>query len=219
MHPLTIQGISLDAGHVKELNLPLEIAADHEIVTVKAQVHSVGVNPDQNSGALVFKGTDLNALSDNPDELQAELQQLAGAAAGPNGGQIYIDGFAGGQLPPKSSILEIRVNQNPFSSEYDRVGYGRIEVITKPGSEKFHGNIAGYGNTSATNSANPLVAQQPDYDLYSYSGFISGPLGKERLLLLQRLLHQEAESEHRRCRQSARTPRPTSRRPFPTPPA
>ncbi len=176
--PLTLQGISLEAGHVKELNLPLEIAAGHEVVTVRGELHSVGVNPEQNSGTLVFKGTDLNALSDNPDELQAELQQLAGATAGPNGGQIYIDGFAGGQLPPKSSILEIRVNQNPFSSEYDRVGYGRIDIVTKPGSDKFHGSIAGYGNTSATNSANPLLGQQPDYDLYSYSGVISGPLAK-----------------------------------------
>jgi opacity protein-like surface antigen len=176
--PLTLEGISLAAGHVKELNLPLEIAADREVVTVTAQANKVGVNPDQNSSSLVFKGADLNALSDNPDELQAELQQLAGAAAGPNGGEIYIDGFAGGQLPPKSSILEIRVNQNPFSSEFDRIGYGRIEVITKPGSEKLHGSMAGYGNTSATNSPNPLLSQQPDYDLYSYSGFVSGPLGK-----------------------------------------
>jgi hypothetical protein len=177
--PLTIQGIALAAGHIKELNLPLEIATDHQSVTVVGHSPSVGVNPDQNSGSLVFKGHDLDALSDNPDELQAELQQLAGAAAGPNGGEIYIDGFAGGQLPPKSSILEIRVNQNPFSSEYDRIGYGRIEIITKPGSEKLHGSLSGYGSTSATNAAIPLVSQQPDYDLYSYSGFISGPLGKD----------------------------------------
>jgi hypothetical protein len=176
--PLTIQGISLAAGSVKELNLPLEIAADHEDVTVAGHTQGVGVSPDQSAGSMVFRGSDLDALSDNPDELQAELQQLAGAAAGPNGGQIYIDGFAGGQLPPKSSILEIRVNQNPFSSEYDRIGYGRVEIITKPGSEQFHGSLSGNGNTSFTNSANPLVSQQPDYNLYSYSGFVSGPLGK-----------------------------------------
>ena len=36
-----------------------------------------------------------------------------------------MDGFAANRLPPKSSILEIRVNQNPFSSEFDRIGYGR----------------------------------------------------------------------------------------------
>jgi hypothetical protein len=171
------------AGHVKQLNLPLEVAADRQEVTVVGHSPNVGVNPDQSSGSLVFKGSDLNALSDNPDELQAELQQLAGAAAGPNGGQIYIDGFAGGQLPPKSSILEVRVNQNPFSSEYDRIGYGRVEIITKPGSQKLHGSLSGYGGTSATNSANPLLAQQPDYDLYSYSGFISGPLGKNASFL------------------------------------
>jgi hypothetical protein len=182
--PLLIQGISLSAGRVKELDLPLEIAADHEVVTVVGHTQSVGVNPDQNAGSMVFKGSDLNALSDNPDELQAELQQLAGAAAGPNGGQIYIDGFEGGQLPPKSSILEIRVNQNPFSSEYDRIGYGRIEIITKPGSEKLHGSLSGYGTTSALNTANPLVSQQPDYDLYSYSGLISGPLAKNTSFIL-----------------------------------
>ena len=52
---------------------------------------------------------------------------------GPNGGQLYIDGFTAGQLPPKSSIREIRINQNPFSAEYDKLGYGRIEIFTKPG--------------------------------------------------------------------------------------
>ena len=176
--PLRMQGILVADGMVKELNLPLAIAIQHQDVMVEGQAQNVGISPDQNSSSMVFKGKDLNALSDDPNELQAELQQLAGAAAGPNGGQIYVDGFAGGQLPPKSSILEIRVNQNPFSSEFDRIGYGRVEIITKPGSEKFHGSLSGYGNTSATNSSNPLVSVQPEYDLYSYSGVIGGPLGK-----------------------------------------
>ena len=177
--PLTIPRVSLTAGHVKELTLPLSIAADHEEVTVVAHVSGVGVGSDQSSGSMVFRGRDLDALSEDPDVLQSELQQLAAAAAGPNGGQIYIDGFAGGQLPPKSSILEVRVNQNPFSAEYDRVGYGRVEIITKPGTLTMHGSLSGYGNTSATNTANPLVSQQPDYNLYSYSATLSGPLGKK----------------------------------------
>ena len=96
-------------------------------------------SPDNNAGAIVIKGKDLDALSDDPDELQDELNALAGPAAGPNGGQIYIDGFTGGQLPPKSSIREIRINQNPFSAQYDKLGYGRIEILTKPGTDKLHG--------------------------------------------------------------------------------
>ena len=89
----------------------------------------------------MIKGKDLDALSDDPDELQSELTALAGPSAGPNGGQIYIDGFTGGQLPPKSSIREIRINQNPFSAQYDKLGYGRIEILTKPGTDKFHGIV------------------------------------------------------------------------------
>ena len=83
---------------------------------------SLSVEPDNNATALVIKGDDLAALPDDPDDLSDALQALAGPGAGPNGGAIYIDGFSGGQLPPKESIREIRINQNPFSAEYDRLG-------------------------------------------------------------------------------------------------
>ena len=47
--------------------------------------------------AVPVSSLDTNgALSDDPDELQNELQALAGPSAGPGGGQIYIDGFTGG---------------------------------------------------------------------------------------------------------------------------
>src|SRR5213075_3338546 len=93
-----------------------------------------------NASAVVLRGADLDALSDNPNDLAADLQALAGPAAGPNGGAIFVDGFSGGELPPKNSIREIRINQNPFSAEYDRLGMGRIEILTKPGTDKFHGD-------------------------------------------------------------------------------
>ena len=176
--PLTMPGISLVAGQSKELNLPLAIHVENQEVTVEGQNQSVSLSPDQNAGAIVLKGSDLEALSDDPDELQNELQALAGPAAGPNGGQIYIDGFEGGQIPPKSSILEVRVNQNPFSAEFDRIGYGRIEIITKPGSQKLKGSINAYGIDSALNTANPFLAQQLSYYRYGVFGDLSGPLTK-----------------------------------------
>jgi len=175
---LTISVVTLAPGQNKELNLPLTIAAEQQDVTVSDQAQGVSIAPDQNASAMVIKGSDLDALSDDPTELQNELQALAGPAAGPNGGQIYIDGFEGGQIPPKSSILQVRVNQNPFSAEYDRIGFGRIEIITKPGSQKFQGSIQSFGNSSALNSGNPLITVQPSYYLYSYSGNVSGPITK-----------------------------------------
>jgi len=78
----------------------------------------------QRSGA---EGQDLDALSDDPDELSNELTALAGPSAGPNGGQIYIDGFSGGQL--HRSLPSADPHQSdPFSAEFDRLGYGRIEI-------------------------------------------------------------------------------------------
>ena len=101
---------------------------------------SVSTDAANNASALVLQGDDLDALSDDPNDLQADLQALAGPSAGPNGGSIFIDGFSGGDLPAKESIREIRINQNPFSPEYDKLGYGRIEIFTKPGMDKYRGH-------------------------------------------------------------------------------
>jgi hypothetical protein len=154
------------------------------IITVQSEVDvqsdSVGVStsPDDNASALVIKGKDLDALSDDPDELQDELTALAGPSAGPSGGQIYIDGFTGGQLPPKSSIREIRINRNPFSAAYDKLGYGRIEILTKPGTDKFRGSVMINGNDSAFNSLNPFVTSEPAYYSTFFMGNASGPITK-----------------------------------------
>ncbi len=176
--PQTISGVVVTAGRTREVTALLKIAVETQNVTISGQPGGLGLNADQNSSAMVLSGNALNALSDDPDELRNELQALAGPAAGPSGGQIYIDGFAGDQLPPKSSILEVRVNQNPFSAEFDRLGYGRVEVITKPGTQKLEGSIASSGNDSVLNTAVPLVAAQPTYYQYAIVGNLSGPLSK-----------------------------------------
>ncbi len=51
---------------------------------------------------------------------------------------MFIDGFSGGQMPPKSSIREIRINSNPFAAEFDRPGFGRIQILTRPGTNQYH---------------------------------------------------------------------------------
>ena len=173
-----VDRIKVATGQTKQVDLKLTIAVEKESVTVAEQNQQVGVGADQNANATIIRGSALNALSDDPNELQSELQTLAGPAAGPNGGEIYIDGFAGGKIPPKSSILEIRVNQDPFSAAYDRLGYGRVEIITKPGSQKLGGSISAGGNPSAVNTANPLVSNQPSYYQYTIVGDLSGPLTK-----------------------------------------
>src|SRR5712664_3201698 len=171
--------VEILSGQTRKLDVPLTIEVREEKVTVTDQAAAaLDTNPANNAGAIVLQGKDLEALSDDPDELQSDLQALAGPSAGPNGGQIYIDGFTGGQLPPKASIREIRINQNPFSAEYDKLGYGRIEVFTKPGTDKYHGQLFASGNDSAFNSSNPFGGAKPGYYSTQYSGNLGGPLGK-----------------------------------------
>jgi Carboxypeptidase regulatory-like domain len=177
----TQENIQILPGTTQQLNVSLVIQIEEEKVEVTDSSTKIDVDPSNNAGAVVMKGKDLEALSDDPDELQSELQALAGPSAGPNGGQIYIDGFTAGQLPPKASIREIRINQNPFSSEYDKLGYGRIEILTKPGTDQLHGQIFVSGNSNAFNSRNPFegTAQQPGYNSTQYSANLGGSLGKK----------------------------------------
>jgi hypothetical protein len=140
--------------------------------------HAVSIDSSANASAIVLQGEDLEALADNPDDLQADLQALAGPAAGPNGGSIFIDGFSGGEIPPKESIREIRINQDPFSAEYDKLGYGRIEIFTKPGSNKYHATADYNFANDFWNSRNPYSPQKAPLLLDEFEGGASGPLSK-----------------------------------------
>ena len=172
------QDILLRAG-VQTLNLQLKVASTAQQVTVRENAGpAVSTDPANNAGALLLRGNDLQALSDDPDDLAADLQALAGPTAGPNGGQMFIDGFSGGQLPPKESIREIRINSNPFSPEYDTLGYGRIEIFTKPGTDKFRGTAFYNFGDSFWNSRNPYAAEKAPFLLKEYGGNLSGPLSK-----------------------------------------
>jgi Carboxypeptidase regulatory-like domain/TonB dependent receptor len=172
--------VQVTEGQAQKLDVSLLVETQQEKVVVSDQGATVDVAPENNAGAIVISGKELDALSDDPDELQNDLQALAGPSAGPNGGQMYIDGFTAGQLPPKSSIREIRINQNPFSTEYDKLGYGRIEIFTKPGTDKWHGEANVMGNDSAFNTRDPFLgtAEQPGYYSTMYFGNIGGPLSK-----------------------------------------
>jgi hypothetical protein len=175
---LVSREVEIAPGEDHKLDFALEVSAQQAEIVVEGEGARVNTNPENNGGAIVMSGKDLDALSDDPDELQSELQALAGPSAGPNGGQIYIDGFTGGQLPPKSSIREIRINQNPFSAEYDKLGFGRIEILTKPGTDKFHGQFFFNDNNAIFNSRNSFVPNQPGYQSEMINGNVGGPINK-----------------------------------------
>jgi hypothetical protein len=175
------KAVTVSTGSTVQVPVQLSITTEKQEVTVQADSGgpTVSVEPDNNATALVIKDEDLQALPDDPDDLADALQALAGPGAGPNGGQIYIDGFSGGQLPPKESIREIRINQNPFSAEFDRLGFGRIEILTKPGSDKYRGAIGLNDSNGVFNSRNPFATNKPDFSSRMFFGNFGGPINKK----------------------------------------
>ncbi|MCL5742952.1 MAG: TonB-dependent receptor [Acidobacteria bacterium] len=177
--PYEKTGVEVAPGAAVQLAISLKVGLEKQEVTVTGEPGpQVSTEPDNNAGALTLRGEDLDALPDDPDDLAEDLQALAGPSAGPNGGQIFIDGFSGGRLPPKESIREIRINQNPFSAEYDKLGYGRIEILTKPGTDKYHGTAFFEFGDAMFNARNPYAANKPDFLQKQYGGNVSGPLSK-----------------------------------------
>jgi hypothetical protein len=154
--------VAVKTGQTLQFPIQLRLRVSTQEVTVTGdRGPELTLDPDERAGATVVAGSDLDALPDNPDDLRDMLQLLAGPS--PNGGvQILVDGFAGGDIPPKSAIKEIKINPDRYSADRDNWWSG-IEITTKPGAEKFHGG-AGFTDSDAIfNSRNPYAENKADY--------------------------------------------------------
>jgi hypothetical protein len=171
--------VEVKPGARESLDIRLSVALGREevIVTTGAALSTAAEN---NAAAIVLRTAEMEALPDDPDELAAALQALAGPGAGPDGGQIIVDSFDGGRVPPKNTIREIRINSNPFSAEYSRMGYGRIEILTKPGTDKFHGQAYFNFSHQTLNSRNPFADNRAPYRFALYGGNLTGPIVKKK---------------------------------------
>ncbi|MBX7219894.1 MAG: carboxypeptidase regulatory-like domain-containing protein [Blastocatellia bacterium] len=169
------QTVKIGGGPVAPLVIKMSVGNVVEQVTVDAS-SPLTLSNENNASALTFKGKDLEALPDDPDELASALQELAGPGAGPNGAQLFVDGFNGVRLPPKSSIREIRINSNPFAAEYDRIGFGRIEILTKPGIDQLHGESFFNFNDESLNARNAFAPFRGPLQVRRYGGNLTGTL-------------------------------------------
>ena len=169
--------VELKAGQRQTQDLTLKVTIEEQKVTIAAET-PLSTESTNNANQTVITGKDLDALPDDPDELAAALQALAGPSMGPNGGQIFVDGFSGGRLPPKESIREIRINQNPFAAENDQPS-GRIDILTRPGTDKVRGSAFFNFQDESFNSRNPFAtdsSKRSPFQVRQYGGNLGGPL-------------------------------------------
>jgi hypothetical protein len=170
------EGKEVDVTNARQtLDLTLRVTIEEKVTVADTAVSTEATN---NANQTIIGGKDLDALPDDPDELAAALQALAGPSVGPNGGQIFIDGFTGANLPSKDAIREIRINQNPFAAENDQPS-ARIDILTRPGTDKFRGGASMNFTDESLNSRNPFAvssSKRAPFQIRQYDMNVSGPI-------------------------------------------
>jgi hypothetical protein len=138
----------------------MKLAGLAQEVTVSADNEPVG--GDQHGAAMVTTLTkaEIEALPDDPEDLQAYLEQLAG----PDGATFFLNGFRGGRLPTKDEIRTIRIRQNNFAADgHESGGRSGIEIVTRPSTESFNGNLNMGYQSDALNARNAqAIAETPE---------------------------------------------------------
>ena len=92
----------------------------------------------------------IQALSDDPDEMRRQLQEMAPDAV------IKVDSFEGQQLPPKAQIKSIRISRDQFAAE-NHSAFSTIDIVTQPGIGPLRTNVRGNFYDSSLDGKNPLV--------------------------------------------------------------
>lgn len=81
---------------------------------------------------------------------------------------------------PFSAIQEFTVLTNGFSAEYGRTTGSVINVVTKTGTNAYHGDLLGLWRPAGIQARNPLSIRRTADRLSQVSGAISGPVTEDR---------------------------------------
>jgi hypothetical protein len=181
------------------LAVTLSLAAISTVVNVNGDDTSggVGLDPSSSLTGTTLTGDDLLELPDDPDDLLAYLLQLAQIdELEPDGSNLIVDGIAGAPLPPKDTIAEIRIINNPFSAEYN--GRPTIQIVTKSGTGVWRGSASTTFNNQSLNALPPLSkdgAVKPHSMVRNFSSNVGGPLIKNKMSANFAVQNQDREAE------------------------
>ncbi len=176
--PMTVH-VVIGARAPAPLRMVMALAGVSQEVTVSTAAPVVSTATARNRDALT---ADDKTLADLPvfdqDFVSTMSRFLDSAALGTGGVTLVVNGMeANGLGVTASAIKEIKINQNPYSAEFNRPGRGRIEVITKPGSTAYHGTVNAIFRDSRFNAREPFAVEKPAEQRRIFEGYLGGPVG------------------------------------------
>jgi hypothetical protein len=201
--------IALDVNQVITLNMTMQLGAAQEVVDVTSEAPLVDTSSTQ-LGAVVNNRSvnelPLNARDSYQFlQLQPGVQSQLGSSGGTfygsdsagsvsvNGGRDRANNFSvnGGDAndqfvnlptiqPTPDAIEEFRVISNTFDAEYGRNSGAVVNVITKSGTNQWHGNVYEYFRNKVLNSQGYFNTVKPQFNQNQFGGTFGGPIIKDR---------------------------------------
>jgi hypothetical protein len=152
--------------------LPLQRVLDSVNVVQDNQIAAA----DRNSTfGTTLTREQVDSLSDDPAEMQQQLQDMAGGNA-----IIRIDSFEGGQLPPKAQIKSIHITRDAFAAENHNIEGIIVDIITQPGVGTMHGMTQMRFRDGALSGRSPFTATKGPEEVQNYQLAVGGSLLKNR---------------------------------------
>ena len=203
------KGIALDVNQVITLNMTMQLGAAQEIVDVTSEAPLVDTTSTQ-LGAVVNNRSvnelPLNARDTYQFlQLQPGVQSQLGSsgstfygsgdagAVSVNGGRGRANNFSvnGGDAndqfanlptiqPTPDAIDEFRVISNTFDAEYGRNSGAVVNVITKSGTNQWHGDVYEYFRNTVLNGQGYFNTVKPQENQNQFGGTFGGPILKDR---------------------------------------
>lgn len=125
--PGVLKDVRVRAGDNRQ-TIVLAIQGLQDSVTVSRDKQEAAADRRGGAFGTALTRDQIDALSDDPDEMQQQLQDMIGPGA-----VMRIDSFEGGQLPPKAMIKSIHITRDAFAAENHSAGGLFIDIITQPG--------------------------------------------------------------------------------------
>lgn len=168
-----------------EMPLTLRRGANNQNVELKIEgfqeevvVQDTASTDDRrgNSMTTTLEQDEIDALPEDPDELQDYLTQLAGG----NGAIFQVNGFRGGRLPSRDEIRQIRLRTNSFAADNHDAGRTQIEIITRPNARDWSGNANMQFRNDAMNARNAFARSKTPEVNRQFNLGLRGPLVMNR---------------------------------------
>jgi len=164
------------------LHIELKLAGMRQEVTVNDSAAKVSTDSADNLDVVAMDRQMMDNLPVfDQNYIGAMSQFLDSGAIGTGGVTLVVDGMEQRNVGvTASAIQQVKINQNPYSAEFSRPGRGRIEVITKPSTQTYHGTFNFLFRDYHLNARDPFAAARPPEQRRIYEGSLLGPIGHSK---------------------------------------